>query len=95
MCLGNPCVGVYMPVAPPALPVELADPKRPVELLQLYEVVDRERMDDTFTRAWASFDPIAEGERIGTRADGTPVLAPFGGRIVFPNTTAEPGHAWF
>ncbi len=75
--------------------VELADPKRPAELLQLYEVVDRERMDDTFTRAWASFDPIAEGERIGTRADGTPVLAPFGGRIVFPNNNAEPGHEWF
>ncbi|WP_431258211.1 succinylglutamate desuccinylase/aspartoacylase family protein [Roseateles chitinivorans] len=75
--------------------VELADPKRPVELLQLYEVVDRESLDDRFERPWASFDAIAEGERIGTRVDGTPVLAPSGGRIVFPNNNAEPGHEWF
>jgi len=80
-------------VAPGA--VEPADPKRPVELLQLYEVVDRDSIDDRFERQWASFDPIAEGQRIGTRADGTPVLAPFGGRIVFPNNNAEPGHEWF
>ncbi|SEL60977.1 Succinylglutamate desuccinylase / Aspartoacylase family protein [Roseateles sp. YR242] len=75
--------------------VEPAAPQRPVELLQLYEVIDREHVDDRFERAWASFDPIAEGERIGTRADGTPVLAPSGGRIVFPNSKAEPGNEWF
>ncbi|WP_423600749.1 succinylglutamate desuccinylase/aspartoacylase family protein [Roseateles sp. MS654] len=75
--------------------VEPADPRRPVELLQLYEVVDRDSAADRFERPWASFDAIAAGERIGTRADGTPVLAPFGGRIVFPNNNAEPGHEWF
>lgn len=75
--------------------IELADPRRPVEVLQLYEVIDREHVDDRFEREWASFDPVEEGERIGTRADGTPVLAPFGGRIVFPNSRSEPGHEWF
>ncbi len=82
-------------VAPGSAGVEAADPKRPVELLQLYEVIDREHADDRFERPWASFDPVAEGERIGTRADGTPVLAPAGGRIVFPNSKAEPGNEWF
>jgi predicted deacylase len=59
------------------------------------ELADRESLDDRFERAWASFDAVAAGERIGTRADGTPVLAPAGGRIVFPNNNAEPGHEWF
>ncbi len=82
-------------VAPGSAGVAAADPNRPVELLQLYEVIDREHADDRIERPWASFDAVAEGERIGTRADGTPVLAPFGGRIVFPNNNAEPGHEWF
>ena len=38
---------------------------------------------------------IAAGERIGTRADGTPVVAPFAGMIVFPNPAAETGQEWF
>jgi hypothetical protein len=33
--------------------------------------------------------------RIGTRADGTPVEAPFAGVIVFPNAAAEAGQEWF
>jgi len=82
-------------LTPGSAGVDAADAKRPVELLQLYEVIDREHADDRFERPWASFDAIAQGERIGTRADGTPVLAPSGGRIVFPNSKAEPGHEWF
>ena len=75
--------------------VEPADAKRRVELLQLYEVIDRVHADDRFEREWASFDPIAKGQRIGSRADGTPVQAPDDGRIVFPNSCALPGHEWF
>lgn len=75
--------------------VEPADPARPVELLQLYEVIDRDHADDRFERQWASFDPVVQGQRIGTRADGSPVLAPADGRIVFPNDKAQPGHEWF
>lgn len=65
------------------------------ELLQLYEVIDREHADDRFEQAWASFDPVVKGQRIGTRADGTPVLAPDDGRIVFPAANAQPGSEWF
>ncbi|MDN3544473.1 MAG: succinylglutamate desuccinylase/aspartoacylase family protein [Roseateles asaccharophilus] len=65
------------------------------ELLQLYEVVDREHEGDRFERAWASFDPVIKGQRIGTRHDGTPVLAPADGRIVFPAVNAQPGSEWF
>lgn len=65
------------------------------ELLQLYEVIDREHEGDQFVRAWASFDPVSRGQQIGIRADGTPVLAPDDGRIVFPNALAQPGSEWF
>ena len=75
--------------------VEMADPKRPLEVLQLYEVIDREHADDQFETQWSSFDPIEKGQRIGTRANGEAVLAPSAGRIVFPNSKAEPGQEWF
>lgn len=65
------------------------------ELLQLYEVIDREHEGDRFERAWASFDEVTKGQRIGTRASGEPVLAPDDGRIVFPAANAAPGTEWF
>lgn len=80
-------------IAPGA--VEPADPKRAIELLQLYEVIDRAHPDDRFEREWASFDAVSAGQTIGTRHDGTPVLAPSEGRIVFPNSRAQPGQEWF
>jgi succinylglutamate desuccinylase len=80
-------------VAPDAVAAHV--PSTPPELLQLYEVIDRNHADDQFDREWASFDPVDAGQRIGTRADGTPVLAPSAGRIVFPNTKSAPGTEWF
>ncbi|WP_077037295.1 succinylglutamate desuccinylase/aspartoacylase family protein, partial [Pelomonas sp. KK5] len=65
------------------------------ELLQLYEVIDREHEGDSFERAWASFDSVEKGQRIGTRASGEAVLAPADGRIVFPAVNAKPGTEWF
>jgi len=70
-------------------------PAAPPELLQLYEVIDREHEGDRFEQAWASFDPVEKGQRLGTRFDGTPVLAPDAGRIVFPASNAQPGSEWF
>ena len=67
----------------------------PPEVLQLYEVIDRENMDDSFAQEWASFDALEIGQLIGTRADGTQVLAPSAGRIVFPNINSQPGTEWF
>lgn len=66
-----------------------------VEFLRLAEVVDRLHADDRFSRTWASYDPLRAGEQIGQRHDGTPVLAPADGFIVFPNASAAPGNEWF
>ncbi|MDR7294863.1 putative deacylase [Pelomonas aquatica] len=75
--------------------VEPHRPAQPPELLQLYDVIDREDMGDSFEREWASFDAIEKGQHIGTRASGEPVLAPSEGRIVFPNVKSLPGTEWF
>ncbi len=66
-----------------------------VQLLRLTKVIDKYHADDQFSRAWASHDPVRQGELIGTRHDGSPVLAPQDGHIVFPNPTALAGNEWF
>ena len=70
-------------------------PAQEMQTLRLSEVVDKTDAGDAFVKSWRSFDAVAAGERIGTRADGTPVEAPFEGAIVFPNPAAEPGQEWF
>jgi predicted deacylase len=77
--------------------IDAADPAPAprIEALSLCEVVDRTSDGDAFARAWSSFDRVARGERIGTRADGTPVVAPFDGVVVFPNADAQVGQEWF
>ena len=66
-----------------------------VECLSLCEVIDKLHPGDAFTNAWRSFDPVAQGQAIGTRHDGSAVVAPFDGHVVFPNAAAEAGHEWF
>jgi hypothetical protein len=77
--------------------IDAADPAPtpPREALSLCEVVDKLDDADAFVAAWKSFDRLAAGERIGTRADGTAVVAPFAGVIVFPNPGAQAGQEWF
>ncbi|MFO1227337.1 succinylglutamate desuccinylase/aspartoacylase family protein [Roseateles sp.] len=75
--------------------VEPFQPTAPLEMLRLYDVIDRESMDDHFAREWKSFDAVTEGDLVGTRANGEPVLAPSSGRIVFPNVKSQPGTEWF
>jgi predicted deacylase len=75
--------------------VEPHRPAQPPEVLQLYDVIDREDMGDAFEQPWASFDAIERGQKIGTRASGEAVLAPSEGRIVFPNVKSQPGTEWF
>ena len=65
------------------------------EAVHLYQVVDRDDAGDQFVHDWASFDRVRSGERIGTRHDGTPVVADRDGYIVFPNPSAQPGQEWF
>lgn len=72
-------------------PLAVANP----QALRLYQVIDKNHIDDTFSRAWASFDPVAAGQPIGVRQDGCEVVADDDGFIVFPNPKALPGQEWF
>jgi uncharacterized protein len=54
----------------------LQPPQQPFECLTLAEVVDRHAEADRFVKPWTSFDPLAEGELIAVRADGSEVRAP-------------------
>lgn len=71
------------------------EPVSAMEVLRIYDVIDRLHNDDTFSRAWSSFDTLHAGDQIGTRQDGTPVLAPDDGYILFPNARAVVGQEWF
>jgi predicted deacylase len=73
----------------------LQPPSAPFESLRLASVIDRHAEGDRFVRAWTSFDPLADGELIALRADGSEVRAPRAGHIVFPDVAAKPGHEWF
>lgn len=66
-----------------------------MEALSMVAVYDKVSADDTFTRAWSSFDPVRKDEQIGMRADGTPVLAEFDGRILFPDSAAGANSEWY
>ena len=66
-----------------------------MEALSMVVVHDKLDVGDRFIRTWSSFDAVAEGEQIGVRADGTPVVAEFSGRILFPDVNAQPNHEWY
>jgi succinylglutamate desuccinylase len=75
--------------------VPVPEPVTDPQGLRLVEVVDKHDAADTFVREWPSFTPLAAGEPIGIRADGTPVRAPADCFIVFPNPAAAAGQEWF
>lgn len=75
--------------------IELVPPSEPTECVTLARVIDRHAEGDRFVKNWTSFDPLAVGEPIALRADGTEVCAPEAGYIVFPDHGALPGHEWF
>ena len=77
--------------------IDASDPQPTpdIEFLRLTEVIDRYHAGDQFSRPWASYDRVKQGELIGTRHDGALVLAPKDGHIVFPNPAAMPGNEWF
>lgn len=66
-----------------------------MEALSMVAVHDKLAAGDKFSRVWASFDALAKGDLIGTRADGTPVTAEFDGKILFPDVNAQPNNEWF
>jgi predicted deacylase len=66
-----------------------------MQVLSLYEVIDKRHDDDAFSRNWASFDRVAKGDVIGVRQDGTLVAADCDGFIVFPDAKGRGGEEWF
>lgn len=74
---------------------EKAAPVQQKQAWRLYEVVDKLHAKDSLAHAWASFDQLKKGQLIGIRADGSPVLAPLDGCIVFPDAHASAGEEWF
>lgn len=82
-------LGLTDAAAPKALPDEQLD------VLSMAEVHDKHHAGDHFSRDWASFDPVRQGEQIGRRADGTPVLAGFDGVMLFPDSAAGAHCEWY
>ncbi|RCS58671.1 succinylglutamate desuccinylase [Parvibium lacunae] len=74
--------------APPA-------PAAAREVIRLYRVIDRLHPDDTFSRAWQSFESVQYGDLIAHRHDGTALIADRDGWIVFPNPNAQVNQEWF
>jgi predicted deacylase len=72
-----------------------ADQNAPIESLSIHEVIDKVHVEDSFSRTWGSFDQIKQGELIGTRHDGTPVVAAADSIIMFPDKGAQAGAEWF
>jgi predicted deacylase len=70
-------------------------PVNEIEQLHMYEVIDKVHVDDTFSREWASFNRLIKGDVIGTRHDGTKLVAIEDGYIIFPDAKAAPGNEWF
>ena len=66
-----------------------------METFSLTAVHDKLAAQDAFCRDWASFDAVHQGDEIGKRADGSAVLAEFDGRILFPDSQADAGSAWY
>ncbi|HUQ28778.1 MAG TPA: succinylglutamate desuccinylase/aspartoacylase family protein [Usitatibacter sp.] len=71
------------------------EPVASYEALRIRDVFDRAHAADRFEREWASFDPLARGDVIAHRNDGTVLKAEFDGRILFPDVGALPGNEWF
>lgn len=76
-------------------PLPLAPEPTEREILRLVDVTDREHADDTFSRAWRSFDAVKAGELIGVRYSGEEINATVDGFVVFPNPDAQVGQEWF
>ncbi len=77
--------------APEPEPIALDE----MEYLSMVAVHDKLDAGDQFSRVWKSFEPVATGDQIGVRADGTPVTAEFDGKILFPDVNAAPNQEWY
>lgn len=62
---------------------------------RLCDVALRQAPGDRLARDWRSFDRVQAGDLIAVRADGTPLLAPGEGWLLFPHPEAQVGQEWF
>jgi predicted deacylase len=72
---------------PPAPTVERA--------IEIVDVALCHSADDRLAREWITGDPVKSGEPIGIRKDGTHLVAPSDGFVIFPDANARPGSEWF
>ena len=66
-----------------------------INFIKLFEVFDKNELDDNFLRPWKNFDKIAKGTQIAIRACGDKIIATEDCTILFPNENANPEHEWF
>jgi hypothetical protein len=66
-----------------------------MQYLSMQEVHDKLDADDKFSRVWSSFDQVKQGDEIGRRVDGTPVLAPYDAYMLFPDAAAKANAEWY
>jgi predicted deacylase len=67
----------------------------PKEVIEMFDVVDRQSPADRFLETWRSFEPVEMGQPVARRADGEVIVAPERGYVVFPSPQALPGREWF
>jgi predicted deacylase len=77
--------------APKPQPIAVED----MQYLSMQEVHDKLDADDKFSRVWSSFDQVKQGDEIGRRVDGTPVLAPYDAYMLFPDAAAKANAEWY
>ena len=66
-----------------------------MQAYSMVEVHDRLAPGDVFSRDWASFDRVRQGDEIARRSDQSIVSAAFDGLILFPDNKAAVGEEWF
>lgn len=65
------------------------------QIVRLHDVFIKRDHGDRMSRGWKNFDPFGLGELLATRADGTPIHAPFDGCMLFPHADAPLEREWF
>lgn len=59
------------------------------------DVFMRQSEGDQMVKDWQNFDPFHKGDLLATRADGSQILAPFDGCMIFPQSDAPVNREWF
>ena len=63
-------------------------------VIKLIRVVDKLDANDFFLFDWQNFDRVSKGKPVAKRKNGSQILAPEDGFIIFPNSDAEIGQEW-